>query len=122
MVLNTGPMDWESGVLMTGPKERYIQYWCQGKCLACFKYICTSFRINISHLKLEFPIFKDRTQCFFVFFNIAIFAISFSNAKWVRASLESLMIELYLYMKIYLSYFPGRMKYVELGKSMPLTF
>ena len=29
--------------------------------------------------------------------------------------LESLMIELYLYIKIYLDYFPGRLKYTELG-------
>ena len=32
------------------------------------------------------------------------------------------MIELYLYIKIYLGYFPGRLKYTELGKSTRLTF
>ena len=33
-----------------------------------------------------------------------------------------LMIELYLQIKIYLDYFPGRLKYAELGKSTRLTF
>ena len=33
-----------------------------------------------------------------------------------------LMIELYLHTKIYLDYFPRRLKYAELGKSMNLTF
>ena len=32
------------------------------------------------------------------------------------------MIELYLHVKIYLDYFPGRLKYAKLGKSTPLTF
>ena len=32
------------------------------------------------------------------------------------------MIEIYLYIKIYLDYFPGRLKYVEFGKSTRLTF
>ena len=32
-------------------------------------------------------------------------------------SLESFMIELYLHIKIFLDYFPGRLKYVKLGKS-----
>ena len=32
------------------------------------------------------------------------------------------MIELHLHIKIYLHYFPGRLKYPELGKSMHLTF
>ena len=32
------------------------------------------------------------------------------------------MVELYLYIEIYLNYFPGRLKYTELGKSMRLTF
>ena len=32
------------------------------------------------------------------------------------------MIELYLYTKIYLDYFPGRLKYAELGKSTRLPF
>ena len=32
------------------------------------------------------------------------------------------MIELYLHVKIFLDYFPGRPKYTELGKSMRLTF
>ena len=32
------------------------------------------------------------------------------------------MIELYSHTKKYLDYFPGRLKYAELGKSMPLTF
>ena len=29
---------------------------------------------------------------------------------------------LLLYVKIYLDYFPGRLEYAKLGKSMPLTF
>ena len=32
------------------------------------------------------------------------------------------MIELYLHIKIYLYYFPGRLKYIELGKPVRLTF
>ena len=32
------------------------------------------------------------------------------------------MIKFYLHMKNYLDYFPGRLKYAELGKSMRLTF
>ena len=32
------------------------------------------------------------------------------------------MIELYLHIKIYLDYFPRRLKYAELGKSMHLKF
>ena len=36
------------------------------------------------------------------FFKIKIFPISFSNAKWIYLSLESLMIELYLHTKSYL--------------------
>ena len=32
------------------------------------------------------------------------------------------MIELYLDIKIYLDYFPRRLKYAELGKSVHLTF
>ena len=32
------------------------------------------------------------------------------------------MIELYLHIEIYLEYFPGRLKYAELGKSTRLTF
>ena len=32
------------------------------------------------------------------------------------------MIELYLHIKIYLDYFPGRLKYAKLGKSARLTF
>ena len=32
------------------------------------------------------------------------------------------MIELYLHIKIYLAYFPGRLKYAEVGKSTHLTF
>ena len=39
------------------------------------------------------------------FFNIAILPISFSNAKWIWMSLESLMIEFYLHIKIHLDYF-----------------
>ena len=33
------------------------------------------------------------------FFKIKIFPISFSNAKWIWISSESLMIELYLHIK-----------------------
>ena len=32
------------------------------------------------------------------------------------------MIELYLHVKIYLGYFPGRLKYAKLGKSTRLTY
>ena len=32
------------------------------------------------------------------------------------------MIELYLHIKIYLYYFPGRLKYAEPGKATQLTF
>ena len=35
---------------------------------------------------------------------------------------NGLMIELYLHIKFYLDYFPGRLKYAELGKSTRLTF
>ena len=51
-----------------------------------------------------------------------IFPIFFSNAKWIKISLEGLMIELYLLVKMYLDYFVGRLKYAELGKSTHLTF
>ena len=57
-------------------------------------------------------------QCFCMLF----YPISFSNAKWIYISLESLMIEVCLHLKIYLDYFPRRLKYAELGKSMYLTF
>ena len=43
-------------------------------------------------------------------------SVFFSNAKWIWISLESL-IELYLYIKIYLDDFPGRLKQAELAKS-----
>ena len=56
------------------------------------------------------------------FFKITICAVSFSNAKCIYLSLESLMIELYLHIKIYLDCFPGRLKYAKLGKSTCLTF
>ena len=56
------------------------------------------------------------------FFNIAIFPISFFNGKWICISLESLMIELYLHIKDYLDYFPGRLKCSVLGKSTRLKF
>ena len=36
--------------------------------------------------------------------------------------MDILMIELYLYIKIYLGYFPGRLKLAEPGKSAGLTF
>ena len=32
------------------------------------------------------------------------------------------MIKFYAYIKIYLDYFPGRLKYAKLGKSMGLTY
>ena len=56
------------------------------------------------------------------YFKIAIFHIFFSNTKWIQVSLESLMIELYLHIKIYLDYFPGRLKNAELRKSTRLAF
>ena len=54
-------------------------------------------------------------------FKTTILPTSFSNAKWIWISVESLMIELYLRIKIYLHYFPRRLKYAELGKSTRLT-
>ena len=36
--------------------------------------------------------------------------------------IESLMIELYLHIKIYLDYFTGRLKYAELGNQRVLHF
>ena len=36
--------------------------------------------------------------------------------------MESLMTEVYLHIKLYLDYFPGRLKYAELGKSTRLRF
>ena len=54
-------------------------------------------------------------------FKTTILPTSFSNAKWIWISVESLMIELYLHIKIYLHYFPRRLKYAELGKSTRLT-
>ena len=56
------------------------------------------------------------------FFQITTFRISFSNAKWIQILLESLMIELYLHIKNYLDFFPGRLKYAELGNSTRLLF
>ena len=56
------------------------------------------------------------------FFKITIFPIPFSNAKWIQISFQSLMIELSLHIKNYLDYFPGRLKYAELGKSTRVTF
>ena len=56
------------------------------------------------------------------FFKVLFFKISFSNAKLMLISLERLTIELYLHIKICLDYFPGRLKYAKLGKSMRLTF
>ena len=44
-----------------------------------------------------------------------------SNAKWI-ISLESLMIELYLNIKIYLDYFPERLTYAKLGNQRVLNF
>ena len=32
------------------------------------------------------------------------------------------MIELYLHIKIYLDYFPGKLKYAKFGKSLHLIF
>ena len=76
---------------------------------------------NICCLDIQLVLWSS---CFSVscFFKIPIFPISFSSAKWRKISLESLMIELYLYLKIYLDYFPGRLKYTDLGKSIHLTF
>ena len=55
-------------------------------------------------------------------FKTTIFPIFFSNAKWIWISVEILMIELYLHIKIYLHYFPERLKCAALGKSTRLTF
>ena len=44
-----------------------------------------------------------------------------SNAKWIIL-LESLIIELYLDIKIYLDYFPGRLTYAKLENQRVLNF
>ena len=36
--------------------------------------------------------------------------------------MEVLMTELCLHIKIYLGYFPGRLEYAKIGKTMRLTF
>ena len=90
--------------------------------------MCNSNYSFSKKITLDFPTNEKKksigTQCFCMscFFNIAIFSNSFSDAKWIWISLESLMIELYLHMKIYLDYFPGMLKYAELGKSTRFTF
>ena len=71
--------------------------------------------MKINNLRIECSV----SLCFF---NIAIFPISFSNAKWVWTSLESFMIELYLYIKTDLNYFPERLKLAELRKPVHLLF
>ena len=70
---------------------------------------------NVSEIMIECSV----SPCFF---KITTFPISFSNAKWILISLESEIIEAFLNTKIYLNYFPGRLKYVKLGKSTRLTF
>ena len=54
--------------------------------------------------------------------NVMIFPVSSSNAKSIQISLQSLMIELYLHLKMYLNSFPRKLKYAKLGKSTRLTF
>ena len=51
-----------------------------------------NFEKLISFLRID----RSDSICFF---KITIFRISFSNAKWIFISLESLMIELYLHLK-----------------------
>ena len=51
-----------------------------------------------------------------------IFQFSFLSAKWTWISMEVLMTELCLHIKIYLGYFPGRLEYAKIGKTMRLTF
>ena len=67
---------------------------------------------------------KLRTECSvsICLFKVTTFPISFFNAKWIYISLESLMIELYLHIKIYLDYFLGRLKYADFEKLTRLTF
>ena len=51
--------------------------------------------------------------------------IMFFAQRTVRVptfALESLIIELYLHIKIYLKYFTGRLKYAKLEKSTRLRF
>ena len=64
---------------------------------------------NYTKLAIEYQAIKDKRSVSVCSFNIGIFPISFSNAKWIWISSENL-IELYLYVKIYLDYFPGRLK------------
>ena len=56
------------------------------------------------------------------FFKITIFPISLSNTKWIKISLEGLMTEVYVHIKIYLHYFPERLINAKLGKPTRLTF
>ena len=65
-------------------------------------------------MELNFRIEHSVLACFF---KITIFPISLSNVKWI-----SLMLEFYVHTKIYLDYFPRRLKYAELGKSVCLKF
>ena len=67
-----------------------------------------------SELALAFEIQPFKVACVFFFFNMLLF-------QSIRRP-NGLMIELYLHIKFYLDYFPGRLKYAELGKSTRLTF
>ena len=86
----------------------------QNKCLLIY-FLTRLLVYLLNQLRIEQSVFA-------CFFKTIIFPVSFSNAKWIQISLESLTIELYFHLKIYLYYFPGRLKYAELGKSTRLTF
>ena len=62
------------------------------------------------HFLSEIILLRTERSFSVCFFNIAIFPIFFSNVKWIWTLLENLMIELYLYIKMELDYFPGRLK------------
>ena len=51
-----------------------------------------------------------------------ILQFSFLSVKWIWISMEVLMTEPCLHIKIYLDYFPGMLKYAKIGKTMRLTF
>ena len=55
--------------------------------------------------------FKVRTQCYSMLFSNYKFSYFLFKCKINIDTLESLMIELYLHIKIYLDYFSGRLKY-----------
>ena len=78
--------------------EMFYKFGCSGKdYVEALAFVCRLKKMckTSNNLRIE----RSFSACFF---KITIFPISFSNAKWILISLESLMIELYLHIKIYL--------------------